>query len=87
MSTPLGTITGRVVGPAGAPVAGATVAIAAGSQPHNDIAAVTAADGTFRLGGVRPGEYRLEAHADRATQSADVKVAAGAQAHVEIRLP
>lgn len=86
MSTPLGTITGRVVGPSGSPVAGASVAIAAGTQPHNDIAAITAADGSFRLGSVRPGDYRLEAHAGPATQGANVTVAAGARAHVEIRL-
>jgi len=86
MATPMGTIAGRVVGPSGAPVAGATVAIAAGSQPHNDIAAVTAADGSFRFGSVRPGDYRVEAHAQGVVGSAAVTVSSGARADVEIRL-
>lgn len=86
MSTPLGSISGRVLGSGGVPVPGATVAVVSGSQPHRDIAAVTSADGTFRLGGMRPGEYRVEARARGSVRSADVVVSAGASADVEIRL-
>ena len=86
MATPMGSIAGRVVGPSSLPVAGATVAIAAGNQPYSDIAAVTAADGSFRLGNVRPGDYRVEAHAQGVAGSAAVTVSAGARAVVEIRL-
>jgi protocatechuate 3,4-dioxygenase beta subunit len=85
MSAAFGTIAGRVLGPGGAPVAGATVAIAGGEQPHRDIAAVTAADGSFRFGQVLPGRYRVEARQKGVTRGAEVVVAAGAPAQVEIR--
>ena len=86
MSTPYGTIVGRVVGAAGAPVPGATVAAIGSAQPHRDIAAITSADGTFRFGSMVPGLYRLEARASGTVRSADVAVAPGARADVEIRL-
>lgn len=86
MANVMGVIAGRVVASAGTPVAGATVAIVGGSQPYRDVAAVTAADGRFRLGGLRPGDYRVEARASGATGSAQVTVSAGAGAEVEIRL-
>lgn len=86
MSTPLGSIVGRVLGPAGAPVSGATVA-AVGSLPGRDIAAITAADGTFRLGGMRPGAYHVEARGRGGLmRAADVVVAPGSPAAVEILL-
>lgn len=59
-----GNITGRVVDAAGAPLAGAAVYIDQSDQPHHDIAAITAADGSFRLSGLRPGKYRLGIHAE-----------------------
>jgi hypothetical protein len=86
MATVMGVIAGRVVASTGTPVAGATVAIVGGSQPYRDGAAVTAADGRFRLGGLRPGDYRVEARASGVTGSAQATVSAGAGADVEIRL-
>ena len=86
MNATSGAIAGRVLGRDGSPVAGATVAIVGGEQAHRDIAAVTGADGGFRLGAVLPGRYRVQARAHGATGAADVVVAAGAAAQVEIRL-
>jgi V8-like Glu-specific endopeptidase len=85
MSTTFGTIVGRVVGPSGSPIAGATVAVA-GSQPYRDIAVLTAADGTFRFGSVKPGTYRVEAHAHGGVGSADVAIDAGGQVDVVVRV-
>jgi V8-like Glu-specific endopeptidase len=81
-----GSISGRVVNARGVPVVGAAVAVSGGSQPHRDIAAITTADGTFRLGGLPPGSYQLTAHADSSVKSADVVVSAGTPARVEIQL-
>ena len=86
MSTPVGSITGRVVGAAGAPVANATVAIAAGTQPYRDVAAVTSADGSFRFGGIRPGTYRVEARVGSAMHGAEVTVDGSGNGAVEIRV-
>ena len=85
MSTTLGTIVGRVVGSSGSPIAGATVAVA-GTQPYRDIAVLTGPDGTFRFSGVKPGSYRVEAHASGAVGSADVALAAGGRADVVVRV-
>jgi protocatechuate 3,4-dioxygenase beta subunit len=85
MSASFGTIAGRVLGAGGAPIAGATVAITGGEQPHRDIAAVSAADGSFRFGHVLPGRYRIQARVKGVARAADVVVAAGASAQVEIR--
>jgi V8-like Glu-specific endopeptidase len=86
MATPFGSIVGRVLGRAGAPVPGATVAAVGSTQPHRDIAAFTSADGTFRFGSMLPGVYRLEARASGAVRSADVSVAPGGRVAVEIQL-
>lgn len=86
MTSVLGVIAGRVLAASGAPVAGATVAITGGSQPYRDVAAVSGADGRFRLGGLQAGDYRIEARAPGATGSASVTVAEGTSASVEIRL-
>jgi hypothetical protein len=86
MMASLGSIAGRVLGPTGAPLPGVTVAIVASAQPHPDIAALTGADGSFRLGGLRPGEYRLEANANGAVKSATVTVVAGRSTPVVIRI-
>ena len=86
MASVVGVIAGRVAASSGAPVAGATVAIVSGTEPYRDLAAVTSADGRFRLGGLRPGDYRVEARSSGATGSAQATVSAGAGADVEIRL-
>jgi hypothetical protein len=86
MSTTLETLSGRVVGPGGEAVAGATVAMVGSTRPHRDIAAITTADGSFRFGGIAPGAYRVEARVSGRVGAADVVVAAGRPARVEIRI-
>jgi len=86
VSTPLGTLAGRVLAPSGAPVSGATVAMVGSTQSHRDIAVLTGPDGSFRFGGLAPGRYRVEARAHGQVGAADVEVSAGTPATVEIRL-
>lgn len=86
MSSLYGTIVGRVLEAAGAPVGGATVAAIRSSQPHRDITAITSHDGSFVFSSMVPGRYRLEARAGGVARTADVTVAAGARAGVEIVL-
>lgn len=82
-----GSIAGRIIDAAGAPVSGASVTVADSPQPVSDIAALTSADGRFRLGRLPPGPYKIAVHtAGRAAATADVLVAAGQQANVEIRV-
>lgn len=79
-------ITGTVRNRDGSISSGATVAIVESTEPHRDIAAITTANGTFRLSGLRPGQYLLEAR--KGSESAHVGVAVGATvtAVVEMRL-
>ena len=56
-------LAGRVLDPAGHPVAHARVLVLAGPGPVPDIAQLTAADGRFALPAPRAGRYRLAAHA------------------------
>lgn len=86
MSAEHGSISGRVVNAAGAPVVGASVAISGSSQPHRDIAAITASDGRFHFGRMQPGAYRVAARAQQSRRSTDVVVPANAEVDVEIRL-
>jgi hypothetical protein len=81
-----GTVEGRVVDATGAPVSGATVAVAAATRPTRDIAAVTTAEGRFRLGGLLPGTYELQAWHGRISGGTRVDVAAGLSTPAEIRL-
>lgn len=80
------TISGRVVNRSGAPLSGVAVSIAQSDQPHRDIAAITAADGTFRLNGLKPGNYLLEAHADGQTGAASVRLSSRRASKTEILL-
>lgn len=81
-----GSIAGRVVDQAGAPVAGASVAVHAGPGPVDDIAALTDADGRFRLGNLSPGRYQLAVFgAGNAEAGAQVDVGDGGASEVEIR--
>ncbi|MET1053546.1 MAG: carboxypeptidase-like regulatory domain-containing protein [Mycetocola sp.] len=81
-----GAVEGRVLDSAGAPVAGATVAVAASTRPTRDIAAMTTADGRFRLGSLLPGSYDIEARQGTLAGTVQVVVEAGVPASVEIRL-
>jgi hypothetical protein len=81
------TISGRVVDADGLPVAGATVAVVSSDGPHRDIAVRTAADGSFRLGGLPSGRVELEARRSGLSGSVTVQVVLGKDlAPVEIRL-
>lgn len=84
MSTQFGTIVGRVVDPAGAPVPGATVAAIGAANLTRDIAAVTGSDGTFSLPGMLPGAYHVEARAGGTAGAQNVVVGPGAPIGVEI---
>lgn len=57
--TPAGAITGRVLDGAGEPVEGATVGVEMGGHMNENI--TTDDLGRFRLGGLRPGKYRVKA--------------------------
>ena len=82
-----GSIAGRVINAAGNSVAGVTVTIEQGPQPHNDIAAFTNAEGRFRLNSLAPGPYILSAHhGGQVVGGAHAEVPPGQQAEVEIRL-
>jgi hypothetical protein len=81
-----GSITGRVTGPAGEPLAGArvTALTAAGAARR---AAITGEGGTFRLLNLPAGQYRLRAvRIGYAAAERTVTVAAGAEARAELAL-
>lgn len=86
MTALFGAIAGRVTTRDGTPVPGAAVAIVGGEQAHPDIAALAGPDGSFRFGRLSPGRYRVEARSRGVTGAADVVVAEGRSAQVEIRL-
>jgi hypothetical protein len=58
--TPAGAIVGRVLTSEGEPVQGASVEVAVGGGAGSPVA-VTDERGQFRLGGLRPGKYRVKA--------------------------
>lgn len=63
--------------------AGAIVAIVESSEPHRDVAAITTANGTFQLSGLRPGQYVLEARKGSQLASARVSISENSQTVVE----
>lgn len=82
-----GAIAGTVRDAAGAPVEGAVVMLAAPSPPHRDIAAVTAATGSFGLGNLVPGSYTVAVNAlGYRTGQATVHVDGGREAAVVITM-
>jgi Carboxypeptidase regulatory-like domain len=88
MSDPsTGAIAGTVRNAAGEPVEGAVVMFAAPSPPHRDIAAVTAATGSFGLGNLEPGTYTVAVNAlGYRTGRATVQVDGGREAAVVITM-
>jgi hypothetical protein len=72
-------IQGTVRDDAGHPVASARIIIADAPGPVPDIAALTAADGTFVLSVGMSGQYLVECHAEGfAPATAEVSTVAGA---------
>jgi hypothetical protein len=81
-----GSIAGRVLDPSGAPVSGASVAVSGGTGAVNDIAALTDAEGRFRLGNLPPGRYNVAVFGnDTAEAGTEVDIAEGEQRETEIR--
>src|SRR5262249_8027679 len=81
--TEAGRIAGRVLDPTGAPLAGASVALAGAHERR----AATSADGAFALDGLPDGEYELEASlAGFAPSSFRVRIEGGEAAPVVFKL-
>jgi hypothetical protein len=78
-------ITGIVRNHDGSIVAGATVAIVESKEPHRDIAAITTANGAFRLSGLRAGQYALEARMGLQHASARVTVSETSGTFLELQ--
>jgi hypothetical protein len=80
-------VSGTVRDASGDPVDGARVYFASGPVPLPDIAALTAADGSFSLSAPTPGRYELECAAEgRGTQREAVEVAEGEETRLDFRL-
>lgn len=67
-------ITGKVVDRQGRPLAGATVAISRGDAPYPEIAAISAADGSFAVPITAAGTYVLTAYSREHSGTATVTV-------------
>ena len=85
-SAGVGKVAGRVLDSNGVPMAGATVAVVASAGRHRDVAALSAADGSFWLGGLPAGEAVIEARGAGTSGRAEVAVVAEATAQVEVTL-
>lgn len=85
-SAEVGRVEGHVLDTHGSPMAGVSVAVVSSAGRHHDVAALSAADGSFRLGGLAVGGAVLEARGAGASGSAEVDVVAGATAQVEVTL-
>ena len=80
-------ISGVVTDPQGQPVPQAAVLVTGDSPSHNDIAALTNAQGRYRFDGLVPGTYTLMVNAaGHAAQTQQVQAAAGHEAHLDFRL-
>jgi hypothetical protein len=83
-----GSIEGSVLDAAGKGLPDVAVIIKTADQPHPDIAALTVADGGFRLPDLLPGAYVLEAiGAAGQPVTVGIRVTAGAPTPVRIVLP
>lgn len=83
---PEGTVAGQVSA-GDRPVAEATVMIIDGDVPFTDLAAMTDETGTFSLGGLAPGWYRIEARRGEAVTRQRVDVMAGESLWLDMVLP
>ena len=80
-------IHGTAVDDDGAPVAEARVVVLASPAPMPDVALLTGPDGSFVLGALAPGTYRLAVHADGYDGAeATVEVQGDRPATVRLRL-
>jgi hypothetical protein len=80
-------ISGVVTDPQGRPVPQVAVLVTGDSPSHNDIAALTNAQGHYRLGGLVPGTYTLLVNAaGYAAQTQQVQAVAGQEAQLDFRL-
>jgi hypothetical protein len=79
-------IAGTVLDATGKPVAQARVFFTSAPGPVPDIAAITGADGSFRLSAPRPGSYRIAAHSETSGSGDSNVVVADKDVSVEIRV-
>ncbi len=88
---PEATVSGRVLGPNGAPLASARVAVeltAPVAPPERGVSltSVTDADGAFRIAGLAAGDYRIAAAGAHAvTVPVELTVEAADDRHIELR--
>jgi hypothetical protein len=75
-ASPEGTVAGQVMA-GDRPVPEATVMIIEGDAPHSDLAALTDDTGSFTLGGLTPGRYRIEVRRGDTAVRQQVDIAAG----------
>lgn len=73
--TPVGSVTGQVLTPGGAPAAGATVVVQSLGGLRPTFNAVTAANGSYRVDGVPQGNFAIAANGSGATATANGVVA------------
>lgn len=81
----MGSITGIIRNANDAPLANVNVLIVSGPS-HQDIAAITGADGQFSLGSLQPGNYVLKAYGQVESDEVPVQVLPNHIPFVEIRL-
>ena len=80
-------ISGIVTDESGAPMPGVTVTASRGAEPAAPSVAVTDGEGRFRIGGLRPGSYRVDATLDGLQPvAADVKLTTGQTLDVGFKL-
>ncbi|HEX8526059.1 carboxypeptidase-like regulatory domain-containing protein [Allosphingosinicella sp.] len=82
------TVTGRVTGPDGGPVAGAVIFVVAAPVPLPDIARLTGTDGSFDVDVPARGTYVIGANGpDGGRSDVEVEVGSSDPPPIEIALP
>lgn len=83
-----GTIVGRVTDQGGKPIAGAAVAIASGTAPFLDIAALTNEQGEYRFSNISEGTFEIAVHKEGyLVQKKTVTVKYGEVSHLDFEMP